>query len=143
MLLDALTNLSDGQSLTGISAGATGVSNVLDLLVSRDISTNNVPVFVIFTTAPTSATGGATINIAIQTSADNSTYVTLEETAAQPIANITSGAPFAFRGSLPAGVLRYLRIAYTPSAVLTAGTVTASIGGDFSVYRAYPRNYVA
>jgi hypothetical protein len=146
MLMDAFlttTNLAGGAALTTLSAATAAFSDVIDLSTSRDISTSHVPAFVVFSVAPTSGTGGATINIAIQTSADNSTWVTLEETAAQPIANITAGEPFAFRGWLNAGVLRYLRFAYTASAVLTAGSVTASLGADWPRTKAYPKNYVA
>ena len=143
MLLDALTLMDNGASLTGIAAGATGYSNVLDLSQSRDIGPDEVPWFAVFSVAPTSATGGATLNVALQTSSDNVTWVTLDETSAQPIANYTGDNLFLFRGTVPAGGLRYYRVAYTPSAVLTAGTVYSSIGAEWPRTKSYPRNYVA
>ena len=105
MLMDALTTLSAGDATTleGAAAGATVYSNVLDISTSRDLGTADVPVSVQFSTLPASATSGATLNVALQTSADNATWVTLEETAAQPIANLTTTEPWAFRGTLPAG----------------------------------------
>lgn len=146
MLMDAFlttTNLAGGAALTTLSAATAGFSDVIDLSTNRDISTSEIPALVVFSVSPTSGTGGATLNIAIQTSADNSTYVTLEETAPLPIANINAGEPFALRGWLNVGVLRYLRFAYTASAVLTAGSVTASIGADWPRAKAYPKNYIS
>lgn len=142
MLLDANLLLSNAQDLTSASS-KTVSTNVIDLSVSRDISISEVPVLVAFSVAPTSGTGGATLNVGVETSADNSTWVVLEETGAQPIANITATEPFAFRGWLNVGVLRYLRTFYTPSAALTAGTVTATIAADFPRSKSYPRNYVS
>ena len=145
MLMDALLTASnaDGTTLEGAAAGATVYSNVIDLSTSRDLAPAVVPFSVEFTTLPASGTAGATLNIALQTSADNATWVTLQETAAQPISALTALDPYAARGWLAAGVLRYLRFAYTPSAVLTAGVVTAQIGGDWQRQKSYPRNYVA
>lgn len=145
MLTDALLCFfnADGATLEGATAGGTVYSNVVDLSTSRDIATSGVPVSVQFSTLPTSGTGGTTLNIAIQTSPDNATWTTLEETSALPIANITTVDPYAFRGTLNVGVLRYLRIAMTPSAVITAGVVTAQMGGDWPRMKSYPRNYVA
>lgn len=142
MLLDALLKMSSGQDLTG-AAALTVSTNTIDLGVSRDIAPAEVPVVVQFVVPPTSGTGGATMMVAVQTSADNATWVTLEESGAQPLTTITALQTFAFRGWLNVGVLRYLRMAYTPSAALTAGSVTATIGSDFPRQKAYPRNYVA
>ena len=116
MLMDALLTPSnaDGVTLVGAAAGATVFSNVIDLSTSRDIATADVPFSVEFTTRPQSGTAGATLNIAVQTSPDNVNWTTLQETAAQPISNLTALDPYAFRGTLAAGVLRYLRFAYTP-----------------------------
>ena len=145
MLMDALTTLSnaDGTTLEGAAAGATVYSNVLDLSTSRDIGTANVPISAEFSVVPTSATGGATLLVALQTSADNATWVTLQDGGNTPIANVSLADPFVFRGTVPTGVLRYLRFAYTPSAVLTAGTITTQLGADWHRVKSYPRNYVA
>ena len=142
MLLDALTNMSLNQDLTLAAAGVPAVSNVIDLSQDRDIANSNVPVLVVFGTLP-AGPAGATINAALQTSVDGVTFTTLEETSPQPIANFTSANTFLFRGTVPAGGHRFMQMAYTVSAALTAGLVTASIGADWPHNRAYPRNYVA
>lgn len=144
MLLDRLTNMSDAASLTGIAAGATGFSDVIDITNPRDLGPQNIPLTVIFDTVPTSATAGATFNAALQYSLDNVTWATLAETAPQPLSNFTAINPWLWRGTVPKGqVYRYLRMAYTPSAVLTAGAISASIGGASPRRRTYAKNYVA
>lgn len=142
MLMDRLTTFSLRADLTGTAAGATAYSDVLDLSVRRDLGTADMDTSIVFTTLP-AGPAGATLNAAIQTSDDNVTYNTLLETAPQPIAQFTPQQPWLFRGELPTGVLRYLRIAYTPSAALTAGAVTAQSGADWPRNPNYPRNYVA
>lgn len=140
MLMDRLTTFSLRADLTG--ATGTVYSDVLDLSVRRDLGPADMETSISFTTLP-AGPAGATLNAAIQTSDDNVTYVTLLETSAQPIAQFTPQNPWLFRGDLPAGVLRYLRVAYTPSAALTAGAVTAQTGADWPRNPNYPRNYVA
>ena len=144
MLTDALTTFDLNASLTSaVAATLLPSTNTIDLSQSRDIGPGDVPFSVIFTTLPTSGTGGATINVALQTSADNSTWTTIEESGAQVLTGFSTTNYWAFRGTVPATVQRYLRIGYTASATLTAGVVTAQIGGEWPRSKAYPRNYVA
>lgn len=141
MILDALTLLSDNQDITG-SAAAIVSTNTLDLSVLRDIGASEEPVVVAFTALPLGP-AGATLNIAIQTSLDNVTWTTVEESSPQLISNYTPATLFGFRSDLPVGIQRYIRIVYTASAALTAGSVTACIGADYPTNRTYARNYVA
>ena len=146
MLMDALTtttNLAGPALLTTLAAGTPGYSDVIDLSVSRDLAPAPVPYSVQFVTLPTSGTGGATINVALQTSADNATWVTMEESAPQVLTSLSTLKTFLIRGFMPTNGLRYYRFAYTASAVLTAGAVIAQIGADWPRDPSYPRNFVA
>lgn len=141
MLHDALNAMSDGQDLTGIGV-ATASTNTLDLGL-RELGVSALPLWAIFSVLPTSNTGGATLNATLQTSADNVTWTPLLQTGPQPITNITSTAPMAFRGTVPVGTKRYFRMLYTPSAALTAGTVLAVIGSPPPAGLLYARNYLS
>ena len=133
LLLDSATALTTSRAST----------NVIDLGVSRDIGQSHLALAWQFITLPT-ASGAATVTVALQTSADNSTWITLLTSDVMPITAFTAAAPWGyFRPEVPLGVLRYVRLNYTiATGPLTAGTVTASLVlARAAAERAYPRNF--
>jgi hypothetical protein len=130
MIRDNFLEFSVAQDLTG----GTGIStNVVDLLNARDIGPGDqveIPI-----TVNTGFTGGTSLQIQLQGSVDNSTYVTFQETAAIPLANLTANTLIAvFKpahrpSSMPA-LPRYLRLNYIVVGTMTAGKVDAGIVKD-------------
>jgi hypothetical protein len=128
-------------------------TNVIDLLVARDIGGNiaaqelHVDILTAFT-----AGGSATLQISVDTSADNSTFYSLLLSQVIPVASLVVGANI-FRYGVPLNQLlngatpgRYLRLSYTvASGPMTAGTVLSYLTGgiDRQIQNYYARNYVA
>lgn len=126
--------------LTGVSqfsSGSTTFStNVLDLLNARDMGQGKsgkspIEIFCLVTIA---FTGGTSLNVALQGSTDNVTYVTYGETGAIPVASLVVGAQI-FNSMIP-GVQpetgappRYYRLAYTCVGAMTTGAVIAGLCG--------------
>ncbi len=148
MILDSQLCFSAGQALTATAAS----TNVVDLTNSRDMGIGtDLYLMVIGDGLFASAAGTATLQIAMQYSTDNATYV---DAALSPVMTITQlnstdGQPYLMpvdwprpkKGSL-LGALRYLRLNYTVGTQsFTAGSVQAYlvIGRDDVVY--YPRNF--
>lgn len=147
MIVDSLLLFSNAQDLTTATAGnALASSNVLDFSQNRDFGpTGPFKIWAEFTSLPTSATAGATLDVSVQISQDGATWTTLEDFPGIVVSDISASMPFAVRAK-PAfsnTLYRYMRLTYTPSAVLTSGTITAGINLDVPGQHAYPRNYVA
>ncbi|NHN85798.1 hypothetical protein GOB93_14270 [Acetobacter musti] len=147
MIVDSTLIFSSAQDLTTAAAGGAVVStNSFDFSQNVDFGpTEGIKVFVECPSLPTSATAGATIAVAVQVSQDDATWETLEAFPAVPIADLTTEQPFLVRAKVAFSteLYRYMQLTYTPSAVLTSGTVTAGIALDVPARTAYPRNYVA
>ena len=136
---------------TGVAITTTRAStNVLDMLVARDIGVGaelelHVQVLQAFTAA-----GAATLQVAYQTSADNATFVDIMLSPIIPVASLTVGAAL-FRYKVPVFQLldtgtpnRYHRLNYTvATGPMTAGTVFSYMTGGFDrqAFRAYPAGY--
>lgn len=73
-----------------------------------------------------------TLNIKLQTSADNDSYTSLYETGALGTASLTAGTEYKVR--IPVGVQRYLKVVYEVTADgganFTAGKYTAFLTPD-------------
>lgn len=130
-ILDKLLTFSNAQAVT-----ATAVStNVVDLGVDRDIGVGEPVYFAV--QVGTGFAGLTSLNVALQTSADNSTWTDLATSGAIPVASLTAGAQ-PVRMVVPSSTKRYLRVNYTVAGTGTAGTVTASLLLGPDGYRAYP-----
>jgi len=70
--------------------------------------------------------GGTSLEIALQTSADSSfsSYTTLFDSGVILLAKLTANTVLV-KVPIPIGLLRYLRVYYTVSGTMTAGTVSA------------------
>lgn len=114
---------SEAQSVA-MAAGSAASTNVLDL-VAKNIGEGNpldVEVFVSTAVAGT----GATLKVALQDSADNSTFADVLATKAYAISELGKGKLIKFGLSTP--LRRYIRLNYTVAgATTTAGAVTAFI----------------
>lgn len=104
----------------------------IDLSVQRDIGATEQPLQVDFRflTLPTAA-GAATVTVAVQTSTDNSTWVTQMQSNAVPIAQFTAANPTGgIRLRVPR-TDRYIQLSYTiGTGPLTAGTIFAGLVMD-------------
>lgn len=149
MLLDTQLRFSNAQALTASAAS----DDVVTLVNARDMGIGR-EIFLVVVGSGTfaSAAGTATLQIAVQYSTDNVTYV---DAALSPVMTITqlnntdlANEPYLFGICLPRpkkGITTtplYIRLYYTVGTQnFTAGTVQAylTIGRDDVVY--YPRNY--
>lgn len=130
MILDKLLMLSESQAIT-----ATAVStDTIDLAPikgnRRDIGVGYPLEFWALVKTTATAAGAATLNIQLQTSADNSAWDTIYDSGAIALANLAAGNRIA-SVKVPAGVKRYLRVNYSVgTGPLTAGAFTAGINLD-------------
>ena len=123
MILDANTLFSNAQAIT-TSAGS---DNAVDTGADRDIGGGR-PVEV-FAQVVSNFSTLTSLTVGLQTD-DTPTFseaVTLQETAAIPVADLKAGYRFAL-STLPKGCKRYLRLYYTVAgSAATAGSVTAGL----------------
>jgi hypothetical protein len=113
-----------------IDAGATKAAGI-----GRDIGTGE-PLYLEVNIAST-MTGAGTLTIALQDSADNSTFVDVLALPAIAVASLTAGK--AYYIPLPAGMRRYIRANYTiTSGPFTGGTLNAQIVDRMNFIRAMP-----
>lgn len=134
MITDKLNMFSGlaGQAVTA-SAASTDVLDLGPLThgnTRRDIGAGEPLYLVVAVLAAATAAGAATVNFQLQTSDDNATWVTLYDSGAKALADLTAGKqPVAV--VLPRGVRRYLRLNYSVgTGPLTAGTFWAGLVKD-------------
>lgn len=138
MITDELNRFSNAQAVT-----ATAVStDVIDLgpldsagapnaNTRRDIGQGEPLTFFAHVRAAFTAGGAGTLNIQLQTSDDNSTYVTLYDSGALALAALTAGAR-AVAIAVPRGVRRYLRVNYVVgTGPMLTGTIDAGLVLDY------------
>lgn len=155
--LNATTGVPAGVAITA-SATTVASTNILDLLVARDLGVDDYAELHVDVTVAFTTTNSATLSVAFQTCATtNGTYVTLLQSVAYPAAQLIAGAPI-FRYAVPlnqelnstAGILaapgRYLRMLYTVgTGVFTTGSVFTYLnaGHDRQQFWVPPNNYTA
>jgi len=130
MILDKLLMFSEKQAVTS-SAASTDVIDLgpIDGNV-RDIGVGEPLEWFVTTDATATAAGAATVNVNLQTSADNSTWVTLASSGDLALSALTAGKRIVSQ-KVPQGVLRYLRLNYVVgTGPLTAGAFTSGINLD-------------
>lgn len=146
--------ISSAGVVTGAALTVTRVStNVIDLLVARDVGAGNP--LALHCNILTSLTGATSLVVNVEVGAtEGGTYYNLMQTPVLPVAQLIAGARL-FAYAMPinqllnatAGVLaapgRYLRLGYTVVGTFGAGTIFAYINplNDRQQYYSYPENY--
>ena len=131
MILDKL--LQFDPSGTAITSTADSF-NTIDLLNARDLAANAENPFVVVVTIGVALTGNTgTYQLLVRSSADDATYVTLAQTVAFAIAQLTAGTviklPLPPMAANPNALMpRYLKLSHTVgSGPFTAGTIEADL----------------
>ena len=136
-IIDRFLQVSAGQAITVtapstdvIDAGATKSASI-----GRDIGSGE-PLYLEVSVA-TAMTGAGTLTIALQDSADNSSFADVLALPAIAVAALTAGKTYYL--PLPAGMRRYIRANYTiTSGPFTGGTLNAQIVNGMNFIRAMP-----
>ena len=121
----ALTTTADSTNVVDLGAGIdhTNTATVLNAGESMKQQILNVVVTTAFA-------GGTNVQIALQDSADDSTFAATDPVIASgtiTTANLTAGVVL-LRVAIPPELRRYLKLVYTISGTHTAGAVSAWIG---------------
>ncbi|NNA30639.1 Bbp16 family capsid cement protein [Pseudomonas lundensis] len=132
MITDKLNTFSSGQ----VVAASAPSADVLDLgplthgNTRRDIGAGEPIYLVVVAQAAATAAGAATTNIQLQTSDDNSAWITLFDSGSLALGSLAAGAR-PVQIAVPRGVRRYLRVNYVIGAgPLTTGTFWAGLVKD-------------
>jgi hypothetical protein len=132
MIYDNTLLFSDGQAVTTtapstnvVDLGPTGTPFGSTVPLTRDVGIGEkaVPLSVRVTTA---FAGLTSLQVVVQTSADNSTWIDVEASRAVPAAELVAGFQFHVPDYIPEGVRRrYMRLNYVVVGTGTAGAITA------------------
>lgn len=143
MIIDKLNIFSAAQAVTATAAS----TDVIDLgplthgNTRRDIGAGEPIYLVVSVGTKATAAAAATLNVQLQTSDDNSTWVTLHETGAVAVTDLTAGAQL-LAAAVPRGVRRYLRVNYVVgTGPLTAGAFNAMLVKDVQDRALYASGY--
>jgi uncharacterized ferredoxin-like protein len=143
MIIDSQNQFSAAQAVT--STGSTASTNVIDLGIARDIAggvSEDIRLMVQVNTTFTSA-GSATLQVQLQTSADNSAWTTLAQTDAIAVASLVQGYKF-WENGYAGPTSRYIRLNYVVgTAAMTAGKIDAAIVPSLDIQPVYARGYTA
>jgi hypothetical protein len=132
------------------TTGTTFSTNVIDLLNARDMGIGDDPALKILAEVTVAFAGGTSLQLSIQGSVDNATYVTLATGPAILDANLIQGTHLLdidlprIAGALPdrpgatMALPRYLRLSYINVGVHTGGSLWAGIVLDREDQIAYP-----
>jgi hypothetical protein len=138
MLIDKQNQLSDAQAFTATAAS----SNVIDLGVARDMAGGTVDDLKLLVQVNTGFTGTGTVQVQVQTSADNSSWSTLAQSDAIVGTSLVQGYRF-FENGLPGPTSRYLRLNYVVSGSIGTGKIDAALVPSLDVQPVYARGYAA
>ncbi|TNV22119.1 hypothetical protein FH968_04390 [Buttiauxella sp. B2] len=141
MIIDKLLMFSESQAVTATAAS----TDVIDLGpikgTKRDIGVGNPLEFWTNVNTTAAAAGAATLNVQLQTSTDNATWVTLYDSGSLALASLVAGKRI-LSTKVPQGVLKYLRVNYVvATGPLTAGAFTSGINLDVDANYAYPSGF--
>jgi hypothetical protein len=137
-ILDTQLRFSSNQAVSGTGAtvistdhydtgAAASIGEGEDLELQVDVGT-------------TAFSGGTSVQVALQHAANaafDSNLVTIPLTPAIPVAGATARANL-FRGRLPFGLQRFIRLAYITAGAVTAGSANAFIAKDIEAGRPAP-----
>lgn len=130
MIIDKQLELSDAQALTGTAAS----TNVIDLGYANADSGTGETMYLVVTSEADLGGTSPTIEIALQESADNSTFTDVVKTAA--LTSFDAGTHKVI--PLPRHQGRYIRANYTLGGTSPTATVSAAIVQGEQAWYAYP-----
>ncbi len=141
MILDKLLMFSEAQAVTATAAS----TDVIDLSplkgTRRDIGVGEPLEFWTNVNTTATAAGAATVNVQLQTSTDNATWVTLYDSGSLALASLVAGKRV-LSAKVPQGVLKYLRVNYVVgTGPLTAGAFTSGINLDVDANTFYASGF--
>lgn len=137
MILDSQISFANAQVVT--STGDTPSTNVYDTGQTYDSALARDQYILARVNAAATSGGGATLQVVLQDSADNSAFADAQLlTPAIPLASLTLNKVLC-RTRLPAGMRRYWRIVWrVGTAALTAGTFSADLVNDVQAQQILP-----
>lgn len=140
MILDQEAILSDGQAFTTVATHPS--TNVYDSGSARANMGDGEEIRLrVKTRAGVTSGGAATVTVALQDSADNSSFATVFSTPAFAIADMPANRTL-LDLALPRGLRRYVRVAYIVGGVaLTGGSFDAFLAKDTDAWSAKPKAY--
>ncbi len=128
-------------------------TNIIDFSIARDMGDGeNLEVIIQVDTAFTSTATTTTLSATFEVSTDNSTYTTAALSTTATMAQLTAGVEI-LNIHVPMRRLvlatasggdakpRYCKLVYTASATLSAGKITAWIGGGRQTNTGYPSGF--
>lgn len=138
-IIDRFLQVSNAQVITttAVSTDVIDAGATKNPAIGRDLG-GGTQLFLEVTVAATFTAGGAgTLTIALQDSADNSSFADVLTTPALALASLVVGGRFYI--PLPARMRRYIRANYTVgTGPMLTGTLNAQIVDGMTVERAYP-----
>lgn len=128
MIIDSQEKFSEAQSVAA-AAGDIVSTNVYDTGAAADVGIGEE--MYLYAKMNAALVGvGASIQVVLQDSADNSSFADKQASAAVPVASATANATLA-KVRLPIGLRRYLRVVYRISGgTTTQGTASAYLVKD-------------
>ena len=127
MFLDQSLVLSDAQAVTASAASTKSIDAMTAL---RNIGSGEPVELIVQVPVTATAAGAATVTVALQDSADNTTFVDVVVSPVIPKATLVAGFE-ALRIRLPATLQRYIQVNYTvATGPLTAGAFNAFLALD-------------
>lgn len=134
MIIDKLLKVSDDQSVTA-SAPST---DVIDFgQANPNTGMDNLSKMVITVSETATASGAATVSIALQDSANNSAWADVVVLPTKQLSDLKAGAQFVI--PMPTKLRRYCRVNYTVgTGPLTAGKFSAQIVTGIQQNEPYP-----
>ena len=138
-IIDKNLQISAAQvvTVTAVSTDVIDAGATKNPTIGRDLGGGTQLFLEITVGAAFTAAGAGTLTIALQDSADNSSFADVLTTPALALASLVVGARFYI--PLPAKMRRYIRANYTvATGPMLTGNVSAQVVDGMTVERAYP-----
>lgn len=138
-IIDKFLQISNAQAITttAVSTDVIDAGATKNPAIGRELGAGT-PLFLELTVATAFTAGGAgTLTVALQDSADNSSFADVLTTPALAVASLVVGARYYI--PLPTKMRRYIRANYTvATGPMLTGTLNAQIVDGMTAERAYP-----